>query len=174
MLQRTDESDAFAPVSRWAVVNTHPNKERFAIENLQRQSFHAYCPMMRRRIRHARRSQDVLRPMFQGYVFVEITPVTQWRLIMSTYGVRSLVRAGTKLGFLPDGMVESLLEREVDGAISKPEQPFEIGQEVTKQGGPFDGLVATILELNDRERVTVLMDILNQSVRVKVPTQSLV
>src|SRR5262245_44075955 len=102
----------------WAAVNTHARKEGTAIANLARQEFETYCPMMRRRIRHARRARDVLRPLFTGYVFVAIDPAaTRWRRIASTVGVRRLVIFGDEPALLPNDFIDSLRKREVDGAI---------------------------------------------------------
>jgi len=68
----------------WAVVNTQPHRERIALENLARQAFKAYCPLVRRRVRHARREHDALRPLFPGYLFVHLSPQTpRWRPIWS-------------------------------------------------------------------------------------------
>ena len=172
MLQFTDDRIPSEPASRWVVANTHPHKERFALENLARQSYSAYCPMVWRRIRHARRTHDVLRPMFPGYVFIEVTKQTQWRSVLSTLGVRHLVRNGLELAYLPHGVVETLREREIDGAVARPEEPLSVGQKVIVQGGPFDGLLATVLKLNDRDRITVLMDLLSQSVKVTVEART--
>ena len=64
-----------------------------ALEHLQRQDFHAYCPLIRRRLSHARRVTEVLRPFFPSYLFVKIIPTAQrWQPLMSTIGVRSIVR----------------------------------------------------------------------------------
>jgi transcriptional antiterminator RfaH len=51
-----------------------PHREHVAIENLTRQKFVVYCPMELKRIRHARRTQDVVRPLFPGYIFAEVLP----------------------------------------------------------------------------------------------------
>jgi transcriptional antiterminator RfaH len=59
--------------SPWAVVNTQPHHERTALDHLARQEFNAYCPMARRRVKHVRRVQDVLRPLFPGYLFVRLS-----------------------------------------------------------------------------------------------------
>src|SRR5215831_15279293 len=87
-----------APVAPWAVINTHPHREKVALENLQRQEFTAYCPMLRRRRSHARRVTSVLRPLFPGYLFVS-TGINfgRWRPILSTYGVRSIVSNGQNI-----------------------------------------------------------------------------
>lgn len=153
----------------WVVVNTHPHKERFALDNLARQAFSAYCPMLRTRIRHARVTRQALRPMFPGYVFAAVnTDVQRWKPLLSTFGVRSVVRNGDRLSFLPPGFVEALKAREVDGAIARPSTPLQVGQTVRLTREPFDGLVATIAAMDDRQRVVVLLDMLNRPVRVSV------
>lgn len=152
----------------WVVVNTQPHREHLALENLARQEFHVYCPMMRKRVSHARRMQDVLRPMFPGYLFVAVDPDPQrWRPILSTFGVRTLLRCGERLSFLDDGFVQSLKAREIDGAIIRPTRPYKVGQQVRLTAGPFDGLVATIIERDEKDRLILLMDILNRPVKVR-------
>lgn len=158
----------------WGVINTHPHKEDFAIENLQQQEFVVYCPMMRKRIRHARRTHDVLRPLFPSYIFVQLDPSIQnWRSILSTRCVRTLITAGERLSFLPDHFIDSLKSREVDGAIVRPEEPYRIGQQVQMSGGPFDGFIATIVDMNEKDRLVVLMDLLKQTVKVKVDVNNI-
>lgn len=156
-------------LERWVAVNAQPHREHIALQNLARQEFEAYCPMIQRRVRHARRTREVLRPLFPGYLFVRIDPDLQrWRPILSTHGVRTLVRFGDRLSFVEDGLVESLKARELEGIIVKPTEPYRLGQQVRMHGGPFDGLAATIIDMDERDRLVVLMQLLNQSVNVKV------
>ena len=169
---RTEYHDFLERQDAWVVVNTHPHREQIAIENLWRQDFVAYCPKIRKCVRSRRQARDVLRPLFPGYVFVHVAQDRQlWRLILSTYGVRTLVRLGDSVGQLDSGFIDSLRAREVDGAISRPERPFMVGQDVRMAGGPFDGLVAKIIEIHEKDRLVVLMDLLNQSVRAKVSAE---
>jgi transcriptional antiterminator RfaH len=158
-----------APPSAWIVVNSQPHREHIALDNLIRQEFHAYCPMVRKRVRHARRTQEVLRPLFLGYLFVRLNPDLQrWRPILSTYGVRALVCCGERPSLLDDRFVEGLKAREIDGAIVRPVSPYAPGQKVKLAGGAFDGLIATILEMEGKDRLVVLMDLLNRPTKVKV------
>lgn len=156
--------------SAWGVVNTQPHRERIALENLARQEFKAYCPLVRRRVRHARRVHDVLRPLFPGYLFVHLSPQTQrWRPIMSTAGVRMLVRFGEQLAFVEDDFVQELKSHEIDGEIVRPPKSFMVGQSVHVAAGPFSGLVGTIIEMDDKDRLVVLMNLLNnRKVKVQV------
>jgi len=160
--------------ARWIVVSTHAHRESFAAENLDRQGFISYCPMMRKRIRHARRAYDAARPLFPGYLFVryEAEPGS-WRSLLGTYGVRSVVCHGETPALLPEGFVESLKAREVDGVISRPEKPLEAGQEVAVTGGPFDGLIGRIVDIRENDRVLLLLDLLNQQSKVYVDAKML-
>jgi transcriptional antiterminator RfaH len=155
----------------WIVINTQPHRECLAQENLARPEFEVYCPVVRKRRSHARRMDVVLRPLFPSYLFVRTDPERhRWRPILSTLGVRSIVRAGQDLSFIEDAFIVGLKQREVDGAIVKPSSPYQVGQRVAL-GGPFDGLVATIVALDEKERITVLLDILQRPTRVRLGSE---
>ncbi|MDX2257917.1 MAG: transcriptional activator RfaH [Hyphomicrobiaceae bacterium] len=164
---QADLSATAPTLVRWAAVSTHPAREHVAIENLQRQDFECYCPMMTKRVRHARRTQELLRPFFPGYVFVGIDPGEQrWRPILSTIGVRTIVRCGDEPSLLDQIFIDALREREVDGAIARPALPYRVGQQVRLTSGALDGLVATIVEMHEKDRLVVLLDLLRRPVRV--------
>ena len=166
---RTDYSYFTGQPFSWAVINTQANREHLALENLARQEFRAYCPLIRRRRTHARRTCDVLRPLFPGYLFVQVNPDTdRWRPMLSTFGVRCVLRCGDRLSFIDDAFIRSLKARELEGVITRPSSPYQVGQDVRLSGGAFDGMVATIIAMDERDRLTVLMDLLNRPVRVKV------
>jgi transcriptional antiterminator RfaH len=158
----------------WVVVNTHPAKEMLAIENLRRQKFETYCPLMRKRIRHARREHEALRPLFPSYVFAKLDPkMNRWRSIASTFGVKQLIAFGERPGLLHSDFIESLKAREVEGVIVRPREPYQVGQKVLLTGGAFEGISATIIELNENDRVVVLMEILSRSVKIKVDSKKM-
>ena len=155
----------------WVVLATHPHRERTALENLERQQFTTYCPLIRKRHSHARRVSEVLRPLFPGYVFVQLAPAQRWRPLNSTIGVRSIIRSGDTISLLDDKFVCGLKAREVDGVISRPAVPYKIGQTVRLAAAGFDRVLATIIDLGERDRITVLLNLLNRPVRAEV-TQS--
>lgn len=161
----------------WVVATTHPHKEAQALANLSRQGFDSYCPRIRRRVRHARRIVDVLRPLFPGYVFIRLDPqVEQWRTIDSTFGIRSLIRFGDAPGTIPDEFVRSLHATEQDGAVALPaaRDSYRPGEKVQMREGPFEGLIATVLSSNEYDRIVVLMNLLKRSVRVQVAINEIV
>jgi transcriptional antiterminator RfaH len=154
--------------SPWIVLYTKPNQETVAVKNIQRQKYEAYCPMILRTRRHARRVEQVERPLFPSYVFVKMNVrQAQWRSLLSTKGVRSLVHFGDQVGLLPEGFVEQLRASEengvLDGTVAPRARP---GDRVTLSEGPFESSMATVLSLPDRDRVWVLLDFMGRQVRV--------
>jgi transcriptional antiterminator RfaH len=153
----------------WLVLATHTHREAVAIENLKQQGYVTYLPLVMKHIRHARRAYDAPRPLFPGYVFVERPqPPKRWKSLQSTFGVRNVLMCGGAFASLPPGFVEGLKAREVNGFVCKPLTALNIGQQVSIQGGAFDGLIGQIIELRDNERVIVLLNILNQRTRVHI------
>lgn len=156
----------------WLVATTHAHSEAIAVANLQRQGFTTYCPVIRKRRSHARKVDHVLRPLFPGYVFVRLDGVGRhWRPILSTTGVRALVRFGDEPATIAAGFVAGLRAREEDGAVVRPAVPYAVGQDVQIEGGPFDGLVARILSLDDKDRIVVLLDVMNRGVKARVDSR---
>jgi transcriptional antiterminator RfaH len=158
----------------WIVINTHTHKEALALENLQRQGFSAYCPVILKNIRHARQVREELRPLFPSYVFVRFgsRATLNWKPMTSTYGVRSVVQCGDRPSLLDNAFIEGLRAREVDGVVVQSANAYKVGQKVRLEGGPFDGVLATIIELSEKDRLIVLMDLLKSSVRAQVAVQS--
>lgn len=157
-------------VDCWAIANTHAHREPVALDNLVKQGYVAYCPMIARRIRHARRWRDVRRPLFPGYIFIRwSSAVSKWRPILSTYGVKHLLSQGGQPNTITGEFIECLKQREREGVIVAPAEQFRKGQSVLIAGGTFDGLMATITNLDSKDRVTVLLNLLNGQVRAQLP-----
>jgi transcriptional antiterminator RfaH len=66
-----------------------------------------------------------------------------------------------------------LRAREVEGVLRKPRDPLEVGQRVTVQGTAFGGLVGQIIELRDKDRVMILLELLDKQTRVQLRTDNL-
>jgi transcriptional antiterminator RfaH len=161
-------ASASGPNWPWIAVNTNPHREHIVLEHLHRQALTAYCPMLRRQRSHARRIETVLRPLFPGYLFVQANSALNWRPILTTHGVRSVVRTGDDPSFVDDALIAGLKAREIDGAVVRPPNPYRIGQQVRIAGGPFDGLIGDILELDDKDRLLVLLDVMQRGIKVKL------
>lgn len=159
---------------RWYVVHTHPNAEARAFDNLARQGFHPYLPRFLSERRHARKVEEVLRPLFPRYLFVRLDlEFARWRAILSTLGVTGLVCRGELPASVPDGVVEDIQARESGGVVPIPRPPSpKAGQKILVTSGPFDGNWGLFEGMTDQHRVVVLLDLLGRNVRVHVPASA--
>lgn len=180
-LCRASHRNPSATERTWAVAKTHPHREQLALEHLARQGFETYCPRVRARIRRTGRYQDVVQPLFPSYVFIRIHPLrAQWRPILSTIGVRTLVRFGDMPSLLEDGFIQGLRAREENRVIVRsspivqPAKPYQAGQKVQINGGPFDRAVATVLNVEEKDRLIVLLNLLQYGVRAKIAADQVV
>ena len=159
----------------WVAVATRPNAEGQAVQNLKRQGYECYCPYTRVVRRHARRSETVTRPFFPGYLFVRLDRARdQWRPIMYSRGVRTVVRFGEKLGIVPEEVIESLVAWEEHEGLKSPPavERLAAGQRVALHGTLFDEFVCTVLSIEARDRVCVLLEFMQHAVKMVVPSEN--
>jgi transcriptional antiterminator RfaH len=159
-------SDAIGP--RWYVVQTHPHAEAKAVAHLHRQGFETYLPLILKRRRHARRVETVAVPLFPRYLFVIVDIATQrWRAIQSTVGVARLVCNGEQPTALCEQVIDELKSREDDrGFVHLEPARFAVGDKVRVLDGVFSRCHGLFEGMSDRERVTILLDLLGRKVRV--------
>jgi len=153
----------------WIALYTKANQERTALTNIKRQNFSAYCPMIERTRKHARKVEKVRRPLFPSYVFVRLDEQKfQWRPLLSTIGVQSVIRFNDRLGFMPEGFVEELQDFEKKDKLRAMTAPkFMAGMKVKMLDGPFQNLIAKVLSLPEKDRVWLLLDIMGRKVRIQ-------
>jgi transcriptional antiterminator RfaH len=162
-------------VIRWYAVYTRPHAEGTALAHLLRQGYHAYLPRYRTGISHARRRRTVLRPLFPRYLFAGVERATmRWRPILSTHGVTDVVRAGDEPTPVPAEIVALIRERENAGAFDRSDswRPLRPGELVRVTVGAFQDMVGRLVELPDRDRVVVLLELLGRGVRAELRTET--
>lgn len=142
----------------WYAVYTKPLMERHAASELRYRGFEVYLPF--RAPEHRERLSPKLRPAFPRYLFVRLD-VTQPRYVavFSTPGVSDVVRkGGGDLAPLPDGVIEALIRREINGLHYRPgKEPrgkrdcgFVKGDIVRVVAGPLSGQDGIFEEALDR------------------------
>lgn len=161
---------AFAPdaeqdMSRWYVVNTRPHAEARAAFHLERQHYRVFLPRIARTVRHARKTRQVLAPLFPAYLFVNLDLSCEpWRSVNGTFGVARLLMEDETPRPVPRGVIEALRARMESCDDGLP--VLRIGQAVRVCEGPFMDFVGTLERLDASGRVRVLLDMLGRSVAV--------
>ncbi len=153
----------------WYLVYAKPRQERLALENLCRQGYTAYLPLIGNRRRGERAE-----PMFPRYLFVRLTAaVDNFAPIRSTFGVSRLVKFGDRYAILPDDFVTALTERaDSDGVIESPAQELMSGERVVISAGALAGYEAIFSAGLGKQRIAVLLEIAGRTLRVDTAKDS--
>ena len=156
-------------MKQWYLVQFKPNSHRLAEKNLNRQGFETFLPMQEISRRKASRFVADLRPLFPGYMFVNVDEeVAPWRRINGTLGVSKLVSFNSTLKALPLQLVSNLMQRcDTEGKLL-PAKTLSSGDHVEVLTGPFANFVATVERIDAKERVWILMDFMGQSTRIRI------
>ncbi len=155
---------------RWYLVYCKPRQEKAALQNLDRQGYESYLPLMREPRRRMGRRVSVISPMFPRYLFVHLDQTTDnWGPIRSTVGVASMVRFGQRATPVPESLIACLRGREDEEGIQNvmPDE-LKAGARVRILEGPFAGYEGIFQVKTGRERVVVLLDILGRETRASV------
>jgi len=165
--------DELAQDARWYLVHTRPNSERKAEFNLEAQGFATFLPQIERTIRHARRLTTVRRPLFPGYLFVRLdVGRDRWLSVNGTIGVTRLFTQEGRPVAVPFGIVETLLAHS-DAGLTRLDGSLAEGQRVRILSGALANFTATVLRLNARRRVDVLLEIMGAAVSASVDRRAL-
>jgi transcriptional antiterminator RfaH len=158
----------------WYVLRCKSREEDRAIEHLANQGFEAFAPGCRvtRRVGTVRRKLS--EPMFPGYAFVRLSSTRHdWSTLRSTRGVMQLVRFGATAPRVPAGVIDAL--RRLDGIDLDAQAAARLqpGDPVRLLDGPFAGLQGVYLQRDGLLRACVLLECMQQQVRVTVPDAAL-
>jgi transcriptional antiterminator RfaH len=155
----------------WCAVNTQVNAEDKAVFHLMRQGFNVLLPKHLKRRAHARKVDWVPRPLFPGYLFVEIDPESSpWRAIRSTVGIFDVIRFGDRPAAIPEQVIDEIKARQDDAGLVKTHEGnrFKPGDPVRVLQGALGEFEALFESTDDRNRVTVLLSLLGRQVRARV------
>ncbi|MGE6699428.1 transcription termination/antitermination protein NusG [Hyphomonas sp. NPDC076900] len=162
----SDHTDSVAERGYWYAVQTLSAQESVAITHLNRQKYRTFCPMISRKVRHARKTSIRHKPLFPGYVFVQLDPSRDnWHSVNGTYGVSRLIAFDGRPSPVPAAVMNALLAFS-DAPL--PPDDIPCGARVRIDSGAFDTWVGEICQLPDRDRAVILLDLLSRKVPVTV------
>ena len=159
----------------WYVAQLKPNGFHKAQLNLARQGFECFMPMRKRTIRHARKLDTVVRPIFPGYIFVKFgLNNIEWRKINSTLGVNRLIsfREG-RPAKIPESLMEGFMARCDDKHMLKPISDWKTGDNARIIAGPFADFIGQVEELVSGDRVKLLFNFMEQYKSLELESDAL-
>lgn len=188
MAARMPEHAAPLTDKLWRVALTEPNGERRAAVCLLARKYQVYYPTITAQVSRGRGQQrKIERAMFPRYLFVRMGDATTWERLYSAAGIVGSSQDGSRRGLMMKplgGFVElshTIIEAIVDTESRKrgelntvaKRMGFKVGDPVSVKLNPFTELLATIDELDDDERVVILVSLMGCESRVTVKAQQL-
>ena len=162
---------------RWYLIQTKPAGESIAQSHLERQGYEVYCPRLAKLTRRHGHWKDRIVALFPRYLFLRLDEGRQSLApACSTVGVTATVRFGHEYATVPEHVIDHLRGREdaATGLHRLNEGSLCAGMPVRVITGPFEGLEGIFERKAGAERVMVLLNLLGQGTRVRVPLDCVV
>lgn len=156
---------------QWYVVHTNPKQEDRAYSNLRCWDVETLHPKMKtRRVNEFSGALTyVTKPLFPRYIFAKFDARTQLAKISFTRGVHNVVCFGGQPTLVEEDVIRIISSRIDDNGFVRIGDQLKRGDKVVIKAGPlrdFEGVFER--ELNDNERISVLLTTISYQGRVVV------
>ena len=162
-------------VRSWYLVVTKPQSEFKAQDNLNRQGYETYLPLVQTTRRRNGKNVKRTEAFFPRYLFIHLdTESDNWSPIRSTIGVAGMVRFGGLPAVVPETLINKLINSEDEiGNQSINKKELKPGEQVEIIDGPFAGYKAIYQKMKSTKRVSVLLDIVGKNTQLTLSVHEL-
>lgn len=159
----------------WYLIVTKPQSEFKAQENLLRQGYEIYLPLIQTSRRRNGKLVNRTEAFFSSLSFIHLNEETDnWLPIRSTIGVAGMVRFGGIPAVIPEYLITNLKNNENEfGLQSFEKKELKLGDIIEIIDGPFKGYKAVYQKMKSTERVSVLLDIVGKNTQVTLSMNEL-
>jgi transcriptional antiterminator RfaH len=156
--------------THWYVAYSKPHQEPLAQFHLRSKGLDVFFPQLS--LPQAAQNHRRIVPLFPNYLFVRLRISDQSYFVIWSPGIRRLLGFGGVPSPVEDSVVSFLMQQSTSDGVIKARFNLSVGQEVRIKSGPFQGLVGIIQEPpNDKERVKILLTLLNRPIRLDLPVR---
>ena len=153
----------------WYLLQTKPNAHVMACENLRRQGFDVFLPLVTKTTKKNGKFLDAEAPLFPGYLFMGTSsdPVP-WKSVNGTKGISRAVTLDGVYRSVSAHIIEGLQQRCDEHGFFKSLYDIDLGDRAKIERGPFSEFVCTVDQIKDDKRAWVLIDLLQQQTKAEV------
>jgi len=161
--------EAVSPGAHWYAVTARSRQEKVAAAMLDAQGITNFLPVAAEVRQWSDRKQIVNIPLFPGYLFVHINPLTDSLLpILKVPGVVGIVRNQTGPLPVPDQEINDIRRVLAQGIQCSPHPFLKMGDRVQITRGALAGLVGTLVRVNTESRLVISIEMIQRSIAVTV------
>lgn len=153
----------------WYLIQTKPNAHMLAFENLKRQGFEVFLPLILKTSKKGSKFVDNLKPLFPGYLFIG-TEKDQipWTSVNASRGVSKAVTIAGSYKTIAPEIIDGIQNRCDQSGVIKTSGKIVTGDRVKIERGAFTDFICNVEKISESERAWVLIEILNQKIRAQV------
>ena len=153
----------------WYLLQTKPNAHVTARNNLRRQGFDVFLPLVIKTTKKNGKFLDTKTQLFPGYLFMgtSIDPVP-WKSVNGTRGISRAVTLDGVYRSVSAQIVEGLQHRCDNDGVIQSLNDIVPGDRGKIERGPFSEFICTVEQIKDDLRAWVLIDLLQQQTRAEV------
>tara|TARA_A100001015_G_scaffold320980_1_gene449476 strand:- start:665 stop:1183 length:519 start_codon:yes stop_codon:yes gene_type:complete len=156
-------------VKKWLIAQIKPNSYDLAIRNLERQGFEVFLPKMEITTKKENRFIYKNVFVFPGYMFIGFDPQKfNWTKINSTYGVSKVLVFNKKPSEISYDLIVGLKQRYQVNGDPIPKEILQKGDVIKFNSGPFVDLIARIENVDETNRIWVLLEAMGGYRRLKL------
>jgi transcription antitermination factor NusG len=153
----------------WFAVTTRSRQEKAVASTLEYLEVANFLPLTNEDRRWSDRKQMVAMPLFQGYVFVRITPSGELQLrVLKVPGVVDFVRSRSGPLTIPDKEIEDV-RAVLSHGVGCSKHPFlKAGDRVRVVRGPLAGIEGTLIRCGSQSKLVISIEMIQRSVAAGV------
>lgn len=160
-------------MEHWYCIYTKQKKEDQICKRLMDiPEIEIFNPKLKRTKYMRGRLREVVEELFPSYIFSRFNPVKYYHMIKYTGGVKRIIGDGSGNPYIVDNRIIELIKSKAkNGFILIEPSSFNVGtgEKVIIKEGPLKGFMGIFLkELNARDRVLVLLNVMTYQARVEI------
>ena len=153
----------------WYLLQHKPNKQNIALENLKRQGFETFYPLLENTKRTNSRFKNSFSPLFPGYIFVFFNiENSSWFKIRYTTGVSRIVGFNSIPSIVPSDIILALQQKYKSSHKLLSAKNIKTGVNTQILKGPFSGFLGKIEEYDTNSRIKILLKFMDNQKRVSI------
>lgn len=160
-------------MNKWFLVYCKPQQDSRAEENLLRQGYNVFRPMINVvKPKIGSRSLIKSESLFPRYLFINVDVDSQSiSPVFSTFGVSSFVRFGNQYATASDELIDEIKQNaEQQIVISNSQNTLKHGDEIYVHGNGFDQVKAIYCSPCGNQRALILMNIMGRESKLQIAT----
>jgi len=154
----------------WYVIYTKSRFEKKIAQKLAEQDFKIYLPLDIAISKWSDRKKKVEKPLFSSYVFVYLETIQDYFKALTVDGVVLFIKFGGRLVRVLDEEINriKIFLSQYSEVELKGIHELNIGERKIIESGPFESYQCEILQINNKQKICVRIDSLQQSLIAEI------